>query len=231
MNEIIRFDELDSTNDYLKENHDSFDDQTIVVTKKQTSGRGRLDRVWTSEIGNLYMSILYKNGKVRDEIFNVMINVSVSIVDLLKQYKIDAKIKYPNDILVDGKKIAGVLIESRGSNDLDYIIVGIGLNVNQVDFKELNNKATSICKIINRRVQVDSILSELRKIISQNEFVLEDYIKHSLILGRTILHNDIRYNVKNIDKFGNLILVNNDEEIMVKVNEISLKEIYDELNN
>ena len=133
---VIILEEVTSTNEYLKQYYTQLPDQTVVIAKKQLQGKGRLSRTWKSDLGNLYMSIL-KKGISRDSVFMELMNVSVSVVELLKQQGIDAYIKYPNDIIVGRKKICGILIESMGFQILDYLVIGIGINVNQKDFQEL----------------------------------------------------------------------------------------------
>ena len=83
---------------------------TIVTAVRQKHGRGRGNRSWESEDGNLYFSFILKNRIRYEDIFSVLINTSVSVVQVLQRLGIHSKIKYPNDILFDFKKICGILI-------------------------------------------------------------------------------------------------------------------------
>lgn len=231
MNKIIKFKTISSTNDYIKKNFVDLEDSTIVVSNEQTSGRGRSDHTWKSEIGNLYMSLLKKNDLTHDSFFFEMIQISMSIVELLKRFDIKSKIKYPNDILVNNKKICGILIESKWSDSIDYLILGMGINVNQIDFQELNFKATSIQLESGLEVKLDDVLMMFLDIYNNNTFELQDYIENSMIIGKMINYNDELCKVIGISKEGYLLLKSEQDEYRVKMNEISLEEIYDEINN
>ena len=110
------FDELDSTNNFVKINISNLNHGTVIVAKKQIEGRGRRDNTWVSKEGNLYFSIVLKEGIKRDSIFKYIAISSLAIVKTLSDYDINALIKFPNDCLVDGKKISGVLIERTWSS-------------------------------------------------------------------------------------------------------------------
>ncbi len=97
-------------------------DHTVVVAAAQSAGRGRYRRTWVSHHGNLYASFIF-NAEERDSRLSYM--VAVAIVETLMAFGVHATIKWPNDILVDGKKIAGVLIEYASR----FVIVGIGINI------------------------------------------------------------------------------------------------------
>ena len=122
MENIIILEEVTSTNEYLKQYYKQLPDQVVVLAKSQSQGKGRLSRTWESEVGNLYMSIL-KKGIKRETVFHELMNISVSVVELLKEYNINAYIKYPNDIVVGTKKVCGILIESMGYKVLEYLII------------------------------------------------------------------------------------------------------------
>lgn len=121
---VLSFDKISSTQTYA---HDMIangtaTDHTIVCAAAQYAGRGRYRRKWVSHHGNLYASFIFGCPE-RDS--RLSYAVAVAIIDTLSSYGIDATIKWPNDILLDGKKVAGVLIEYAGR----FVIVGIGINV------------------------------------------------------------------------------------------------------
>lgn len=231
LNKIIAFTEIPSTNDYIKEHFVELDDQTIIVSRTQTRGRGRLDHSWESPDGNLYMSLLLKKGINRDDIFNQLMKISLAITSLLESYGIEASIKYPNDILVNKKKIAGILIESKGSDKLEYLIIGVGLNVNQIDFGDLEYKATSINRECGKTLSIEQVMKDLNELYNTIRSSREWYIKKSIVIGKNILYKNILYKVLNIDENGSLVLKNGAEIISPSINEINLEEIYDEVNN
>lgn len=168
---IINLYIIDSTNDYLKREYLNLENKTIVKAGYQTLGRGQFDRLWQSESNqNLLFSILYKNFEL-DKISDLKILIKDSLLKLLSKYNIKGTFKEPNDILVNGKKILGILIESKinsNSNYYDYVIVGIGININQTLFNNL--EATSFKILNNKNYIVDEILNKLLEIIDSSNF-------------------------------------------------------------
>lgn len=230
---VVSFKSIDSTNTYLKENQENFVDGTVVVSKIQEKGRGRGDRVWESTNGNLYLSFILKENISYGRIFNILSRVCVSVINLLGKYEIEAKIKYPNDILVKNRKISGILIETYGNLVLEGIIVGIGINVNQIDFGTLNHKATSINNEINREIDVEAFQSEFvetynKTLIVDDMSIFDEYLKHSMVLGKGIDYQGTNYKINTISPSGELLLTGEVETKRVSLNEISLEELYDE---
>lgn len=225
------FEELDSTNDFVKLNVSNLEDGTIIVTKKQTKGRGLRDNKWESIEGNLYFSVILKNDVFRADVFKHIVQSSVAITRTLKHFGINSDIKYPNDCLVNSKKISGILIESLGFKSLDYIIIGIGLNVNQIDFKGLKEKATSIKQIIKQDLNTIEVLNEFisnfNKIIKSNyDRIFEEYIEKSVVINKLINYKDQEYIISNIEKNGTILIRNERAQKRVAFSEISLKELY-----
>ncbi len=225
------FDELDSTNTFVKNNVANLENGAIIVAKKQTHGRGRRDNKWVSDEGNLYFSILMTSKKDRNTIFKQIVQSSVSIVRTLNHFKVKASIKYPNDCLVGKKKISGVLIESSGSSKIDYIVIGIGININQINFCDLDEKATSMKQNLKKEIDVGKVLSVFIKYYNQ---ILEcnyvetfnEYIKKSVVINKVITYNNEDYKIVNIEEDGSLIIKNSSAIEKVAFNEISLKELY-----
>lgn len=121
---LISFDKIPSTQDYA---HDLIangkaSDKTVVVAQAQSAGRGRYKRTWVSHHGNLYASFIYKIYE-RDP--KLSYAVAVAIAETLISFGLTPQIKWPNDVLIDGKKISGVLIEYARN----FVIVGIGINI------------------------------------------------------------------------------------------------------
>ena len=122
---LLSFDKIPSTQDYALEMIATgrASDRTAVLAAAQSAGRGRMRRTWISHHGNLYISFIYSSPE-RDA--RLSFSVAVAIAETIASFGIHPTIKWPNDILVDGKKIAGTLIEYSGS----FVVVGIGINVN-----------------------------------------------------------------------------------------------------
>jgi BirA family biotin operon repressor/biotin-[acetyl-CoA-carboxylase] ligase len=177
-NNIITFGELTSTNDYLKNNYQSLVDLTVVRAGYQTHGRGQFERVWhANQEENLLCSFLLKdNDWCKQEDINPV--VVSALISMLKEYQIEASFKYPNDIYVGSKKIAGVLIETKYNIDqLTYLIVGVGLNINQQQFNELN--AVSMVQLMHTQFNIIEVFHTLLK-----------YLGHNLSLMKLLKQND-----------------------------------------
>lgn len=169
---IIKLDAIDSTNSYLKNmcRDSEVENFTVVYTACQTNGRGQMGSTWISEDNkNLTMSILSKNLKLSAHyIFDLNVIVACSIIEVLHQLEVpNLKIKWPNDIMADGKKIGGILIENTFSTAEITSIIGIGINVNQTEFKLLP-QASSIYNVLYKTFDVDSLLVQLATKIKHN---------------------------------------------------------------
>ena len=152
---VLSFDKISSTQTYA---HDmvaggTATDHTIVCAAAQYAGRGRYRRKWVSHHGNLYASFIFRCVE-RDP--RLSYAVAVAIIDTLASYGIDATIKWPNDILLDGKKVAGVLIEYAGR----FVIVGIGINVHSNPTVD-EYQTTKLDKYVN--LELPDLLSRLAK--------------------------------------------------------------------
>ena len=151
----IHFKKIDSTNTYLKENYQKLQNFTFVSASYQNKGHGRYNRVWESNKNeNLMFSLLIKDKKLISMFSSLSLATSTAILKVLESYKLNnLSIKWPNDVYVKDKKICGILLESISNNtDIDVLVVGVGLNVNQKDFSdEISYKTTSIYKEINKK--------------------------------------------------------------------------------
>ena len=138
---VIWLDSVDSTNNEAKRNIDVLDNLSVIAANDQTSGRGQRGNIWLTEPGkNLTFSIVlkYEQMQVRMKAegqFKISELTAMSVIDLLAQCGIHARIKLPNDIYVGNEKICGILIEhSLHGEQLSHTIIGVGLNVNQLTF-------------------------------------------------------------------------------------------------
>jgi len=129
--DIELFDTIDSTNDYLlthKKNN------CICLAEHQTKGKGQLGRKWHSPHGeNIYLSYRTTLQKPMNEIGELSIKIGEAVCDTLNKFGIDKglTLKWPNDVLFEGKKLAGILIEVQpGADNTSHVVFGVGLNVN-----------------------------------------------------------------------------------------------------
>ena len=161
---------VDSTNNEAKRRIDSLADLSVISAVEQTAGRGQRSNIWLSDPGkNLTFSIAVKyGGKLfadasPENEFVINGIISLSVVELLAVHGIDARIKLPNDIYVNDKKICGILIEhSVLGSSLVHSIIGVGLNVNQLDFDEsLANPTSMLLEVAGDEIHLPSLLEEL----------------------------------------------------------------------
>ena len=223
---IIKLDAIDSTNSYLKKllNKESLDDLTVVVSKHQTKGRGRNGNMWSNKPSlNLAFSI-YKRFSDFEIDKKFMLNVisSISVYETLRKYNLlDLTIKWPNDIMTANKKISGILIENniRG-NSIKNSVIGIGININQSEFKNLPN-ATSIFIETGKLNSVDTIAQELQKTLEKNFDAFKTNEHEILNTYNRLLYrkNEISSFLSNeMGKFqGKIVKVGKDGEITIGV--------------
>ena len=126
--EVIDLESVGSTNDYLKERLQGLHDRTVVTARRQTAGRGRLGRTWASPPGGLYASLLLKPPPVPELAQRVSLLAAEILCGIMGEAGMDACIKWPNDVLVDDRKIAGILPEF-GTKPEPWFILGAGVNL------------------------------------------------------------------------------------------------------
>ena len=190
--QIIHFKEIDSTNSYLKNTHRLLDNFTFASTDYQSKGKGREDRVWESNSGeNLMFSFLIKNEELMKLSAVLSILTAVEVAKEVEKYDIDnVSVKWPNDILINDKKVCGILLEGQVP---EYLVVGVGLNVNQKEFPNgLRRPATSLSLETKEDINIDELKERLFKNIVNNfsSIKLDDYLdyfrKHNYLLNKRV---------------------------------------------
>lgn len=162
--ELCYHEKLNSTNSYLKRlDTEEISHGMLCLTDHQLRGRGQYDRHWESESGaNLTFSLVFT--PVQNQRLHVLtLALAETLVEMLqRQYQLQAAIKWPNDILINGKKVAGLLTETAFSgNHLDRVLVGVGLNLNQTSFSDVvAETATSIKKELGFEVEREQFLAD-----------------------------------------------------------------------
>jgi BirA family biotin operon repressor/biotin-[acetyl-CoA-carboxylase] ligase len=234
--EIIRLSSVDSTNNFAATliSDQLCQNGTAIMADSQSYGKGQRGNSWHSEPGkNLLLSLIYKPDKLsvfKQQEINWL--TSICIVKTLGIFNIEAKIKWPNDILVKGKKIAGILIENQLMGEfISNSIIGIGLNVNQQNFGELN--ATSITNELKKEISIALIFNELcdkmNLFFHQSNNVEYDLIKseyESFLVQKDIL---AEYEDQNGKFQGKIIGVKDEGSLLIQVEgeirEYGIKEI------
>lgn len=236
---IIWFDQLESTSLYSKSHQKELESGTIIVSKHQSAGYGRLQRKWEDNINDdLTFSLLLKLP------FNERISLltqvaAASVFNTLKALGINASIKWPNDILVKDRKICGILLETILEKNIVSVTIGIGINVNALRFsKKLHNKATSMALETGCNYEIkyildlviDSLNNCVKDFLEKTDRFLDVCRENSYLIGKNVyLNQDDIYTVfvKNIDELGRLVVVVNGKEEKYTGSEVSLNCVYD----
>jgi BirA family biotin operon repressor/biotin-[acetyl-CoA-carboxylase] ligase len=163
---LLRFDSIQSTNtkaSMLIRNED-VPEGTVVYTGFQTAGKGQAGNTWESEQGkNLLLSIiLYPESVSPENQFIISMTISLGISDFIDKYHPGCRIKWPNDIYLNDKKIAGILIENSISGSfIKSSVAGIGLNINQENFPSYIPNAGSLKQVTGKEFDLEVLLKEL----------------------------------------------------------------------
>lgn len=238
----IGFEEIDSTNSYALENIKNLDDKTIIFAHRQTNGRGRFNRVWESDNSeNLYFTIVLKPCTELDSglpFANLTQYMSVILCQILEKYGTAPQIKWPNDVLIDGKKISGILAEtSIKSGKLEGLVLGVGFNLNSSaeEIAKIDQKATSLNLEIDKKVDKELFLREIvsRFFEKYDEFlstgfimIKNDYTQRCSFLGSQITVKELGTSVDAIAESilddGSLRVKTNDTTKTLKTGDILL---------
>ena len=222
--EIYVYNETSSTNDIawsLAEKHNA--EGTVILAERQTKGRGRLGRTWFSLSQKCILcSIILKSNMLSERLNLLTIGASVAVSKAIRETTfLPAYIKWPNDVVIRGKKICGILLEKRRTKT-GFIVIGFGINVNldKEDFsRDLYGKATSLkmecSKKVSRVELIQKVLFEIEKMYlylkkGEGSLLFEEWKEMSSILGEqvsVILQNEVvEGQALGIDPDGALIL-------------------------
>ncbi len=197
------------------------DHLSLVIAEEQTHGRGRLNRIWHSSKGGLWMTLILRTELPAQLSFKINFAVSLCLARTLKKlYGIKAGVKWPNDILVNGKKLAGILSEMETRGDLvSFLLIGIGLNVNNAP-ENIEPRAVSIKQLLGKDVDrkpiVSHFLDELEPLLLTIEEtdIISLWKTQTITLGRPVrietLTETIEGTAVDVDPTGALILKQDD---------------------
>lgn len=161
---ILHYDTLDSTNNLaISFARNGAMEGTVIVSEYQTKGRGRFNRSWQSARGKDLLFSFILRPKLKASGTPILTHLAAQSVleTLISKFELVAKLKKPNDVLIQGKKICGILTESSATKqNMDYVVVGIGLNVNS-EKKDLIDLATSIRIETKKKVDKAPLLIDI----------------------------------------------------------------------
>ena len=239
---LYKFDELDSTNDYLRRNHKSYEEFDVISARVQTHGKARRQNDWISMDGMALFSFFLKerdNWEIEDYLKLPLITGIAVIKGLRKIENLEYKFKWTNDVYVENMKLCGILIEKTE----DVYITGIGINVNNMLPENLKSKAISLTQIRNKKYEIDevikNIVSEFQTLCEtlENGFwkdILKEINQISYLKGKKIelkFGNEVISGVaQNIDENGELqILMEKTDNRKPEVRSFSVGEIFEKI--
>lgn len=193
---VLYYPSVTSTNDIARQQAQSkARDGTAVIADRQTAGRGRLRREWVTPQGNIAVSIVLYPAR-KDLHFLTMLASMAVMYSIQNTTGLKCQFKWPNDVLINNKKVCGILLESQASSDsVDYAIIGIGINVNMklADYPEISAIATSLAdetgKEISRTVLLRNLFQEMEKLylhLQAGESILAEWRDNLITLGKSI---------------------------------------------
>lgn len=224
---VLYFETIGSTNSKAKELASLGEKEgTVIIAEEQSMGRGRLGRAWSSpKYKGIWMSLILKPDIEPYYASKITLVAAAAVARTLIDMGINIKIKWPNDLVLNKKKVCGILTEMSGEiNKVNYIIIGIGMNVNieEEEFSnELKNTATSLkveyLKTFSRKEIAAKMLNNFEKLYE--EFKNEKNIKSSIKICRensVLLGEDIKIISQNVVKKAKALDINDDGELVVQ---------------
>ncbi|WP_455036006.1 biotin--[acetyl-CoA-carboxylase] ligase [Leptotrichia massiliensis] len=157
---LYKFNEIDSTNEYLRKNHKSYEEFDVISARTQTHGKARRQNDWVSMDGMALFSFFLKerdNWEIEDYLKLPLIAGIAVIKGLRKIENLEYKFKWTNDVYVENMKLCGILIEKTE----DVYITGIGINVNNMLPENLKSKAISLTQIRNKKYEIDEVIKNI----------------------------------------------------------------------
>ena len=243
--DVVCYNDVDSTNSVCKiEALNGAEEGMVIVAETQSGGRGRLGRTWNSQRGEgVYMTVLLRPDIDPSKLSSITLSAGLAVCEALnKDFGLKTQIKWPNDIILNGKKICGILTEMSGQlQKVDFVVVGIGINVNVINFPdEIKDKATSIFietgEKFKRSPIAKSVLihfDEIYKKFVEKGFaaIKEDYEKNCVNIGRKVRvisrESSFEALVVETSDYGELVvLCDNGQKKEVFSGEVSVRGVY-----
>ncbi len=228
--DIVEYKEADSTNTIAEQiPFGELKDKMVILTWQQTQGRGQASNKWESELGkNIAMTIILRPKALEaSKQFAISTVIALGVADLLRRYVDDVTVKWPNDIYVGEKKIAGILIEHCISGPyIQQSLCGIGVNINQQKFLSDSPNPVSLWQLIGREIPLARVLEELLEDINKRYTQLEDMVTLEKDFCQQMyraegIHNwedingSFRGAIQGIDKYGQLMLKDTTNHVRV----------------
>ncbi|MBQ3114788.1 MAG: biotin--[Clostridia bacterium] len=232
---VVLLDETPSTNTYVLSNKTDAGDIVVAVT--QTKGKGRAGKQWVSNTNSIAMSISLDPKIPPSKLPAVPLIFGVAVCSVIREIsQIDAMIKWPNDIVYNGKKLCGILCEAKTEDgNVVSVVCGAGINVNDTEFsKEIESIATSLKKetgkTFDRNEIIYKIANAFNSLVSIGYTIPDSFSELCVNIGRDVvaIANSKKVNgrCKGVDENGALIITTDGGEITVNSGEVSVRGFY-----
>jgi BirA family biotin operon repressor/biotin-[acetyl-CoA-carboxylase] ligase len=245
----LYFDSLDSTNEELKRRAaDGAEEGLVVSAGSQHAGKGRSGRRWQSPVGeSIATSLLLRPELPCGKLSSLTLVAAMAVLRAVQGlYDLDAMIKWPNDIVIDGKKVCGILTEMEAKEGkAEYVIIGIGVNVHNHSFSEdIQKTATSLdlelektgkgrggCKVLTQRIWQEFImLYQVYGLTGDLSVLMEEYNRYLVNRNQQVKVLDPLGNwegtARGIDETGALLVETPDDVRRVDAGEVSVRGVY-----
>lgn len=246
---VVYYEETDSTNTRAKEAGEKAGEQgehgTLFVAERQTAGKGRRGRGWESSAGtSIYMTLLLRPDILPVKAPRLTLLMAVAVAEGIRKCTgLSCGIKWPNDVVIHGKKVCGILTEMSAEIDyINYVVIGVGINVNQEGFpKELQDKAVSLKQALGRSIRRSELIAA---VMEEFEACYETFLKTEDLSGlrqrynRLLVNRDRKVKVLEpgneyeahavgINDMGELLVRTKDgQERAVYAGEVSVRGVY-----
>ncbi len=224
---VYYFEEVSSTMDVARKLAQK-GEEAIVIAETQTKGKGRRGRYWHSGRGGIYFSLILKPtiNPSQAHLVNLLAGVAVAIT-IRKLFNINATLKWPNDVLINEKKVCGILAEMEAEADIvRFIILGIGINVNN-NISDRIKSAISLREILGKEVSKKKLflplikeIEKLQSFLNQPKVLVNRWKRLSSTLGR-----HVRVIIQNKILEGEAIDIDNDGALILKTSDEGLKRV------
>lgn len=232
----IHFRQIDSTNTWAKLHAHEFEKAalTLITADGQTAGRGRFNRLWVSPPGqNIYATFAFFLDAFRSDIPNIPQVLSISASKVLERMSFGARLKWPNDVLLSGKKVAGILCETTTVDTAWCVVLGIGMNINMPKeiLEGIDRPATSLLVEDNIQRDVEQVVSSLYQQFSQD---LDLFLKQGFLSFLSdyrhymahSMHEDIVFHDNQQIVHGKFMGINDDGSLNLMLEGGKLKKFY-----
>lgn len=221
---VVLKEELSSTNDEAKRMALAGEEEgTVIVAKRQSAGKGRLGRHWSSPDGGIYLSIILRPMMTPGEMMRMTVLFGIPVAQAITETTgMEALLKWPNDVVVAGRKVSGLLAESVSQGgQITHFVLGIGVNLNSKEMELEGERPGSLARICGREYDPEAFLHKLLfhlddfyALYSKGEVSTDDYLRVSATIGRHVVGSvgDQRISGKAmyVDDSGALIIKGDD---------------------